>query len=63
MESEIVEIVLDCPYCDEKFTTTMWTFDGMPFEFCCGEDCYKDYYSIMKVRERKLNEILSKNES
>jgi len=58
MESELVEITLDCSYCGEKFTTTMWTFDCMPHEFCCGEDCYNDYYSVQKIRDRKLQSIL-----
>jgi len=55
---ELVEITLECPYCGENYTTTMWTYDCMPYEFCCREDCYDDYHSVQKVRERKLQSIL-----
>ena len=53
-----VQVEIDCPFCNEKFITYQWICDGTTTEFCCGEECYNDYYSIGKVRERKLEKIL-----
>jgi hypothetical protein len=53
-----VQVEIECPYCDEKFITYQWICDGSVDHYCCGEECYNDYYSIEKVRERKLENIL-----
>ena len=53
-----VQVEIECPYCNEKFITYQWIHDGSTTDFCCGEDCYKDYHSIENKRERKLKEIL-----
>ena len=53
-----VQIEIDCPHCNGKFITYQWICDGTIIEFFCSEECYIDYYSIEKVRERKLEKIL-----
>jgi len=53
-----VQVELKCPFCNNWFITYQWIHDGTTTEFCCGEDCYKDYHSLDKVRERKLESIL-----
>ena len=53
-----VPIEIECPYCNTKFITYQWICDGTTTEFCCGQKCYEDYYSVQKTRERKINTIL-----
>jgi len=54
-----VQVEIECPFCDEKFITYQWICDGTTTEYCCGEDCYNEYHSKEKRRERKLNKLLN----
>ena len=54
-----VEVQLDCPYCNEKFITRQFIFDGTVDEWCCGPDCYEEYFSKKNIRDRKINSILN----
>jgi hypothetical protein len=54
-----VQVEIECPFCDQKFITYQWICDGTTTEWCCGPDCYNEYHSTEKKRERILNKLLN----
>lgn len=58
MKDYQIEVEVECPLCNDKFITYQMICDGSVSQYYCSEDCYKDYYSLEKVRERKLENIL-----
>lgn len=52
------EIKTICFYCDKEYTSHIQIDSGGIQDWCCSEECYLDYHSIEKVRERKLEKIL-----
>lgn len=56
------QIELECAFCNKKYIKHQLIPDDI-LEFCCSNECYKNYYLKENIRERKLNKILEdKNE-
>lgn len=53
-----IEVEVECPFCKDKYITRMFIFDGTIDEWCCGEECYVEYYSKQNIRDRKIEKIL-----
>ena len=52
------EIKTICFYCDKEYSSYIQIDSGYIKDWCCSEECYVDYHSVEKKRERKLENIL-----
>jgi hypothetical protein len=50
---------LKCYQCDCDFNSYSWNYDDPPMEWCCSEECYKEYDSKENRRDRKIKSILN----
>ena len=52
----IDKVEIECVNCGDMFGT--YTDNGMPFDYCCSQECYKKYHSKENIRDRKIDYIL-----
>ncbi len=46
-----------CIQCNLEYQNYSWTYNDIPYPFCCDE-CSEEYYSTENIRDRKLKNIL-----